>query len=858
LPIAVTVPHNCGKCYIQGQISYSSPLTSVKAQLNSNPVEILSLLQPDGKFLLNTAQLTQINQGNLLDGNYTLKLTSQDNKGNISAIYSYDFSLDRLVPNLSLNLAPNFDSTPIGDFKTIFETVILVGATEANLTVTLGEITKTANELGEFIFENQVLELGNNTFRISATDLAGNFGTFTQIIERLTVNQAPTELKLSNDTIRENSGNNFLVGILSTLDPDVGDTHKYSLVAGQGDSDNQAFTVIGNELSINDSPDFETKSSYSIRVKTTDARGLSYEQVFAVKISNVNEAPKLVIPPAQSIIKNISLVINGINISDVDAQNNDLQVTLSASNGVLSLSQTNGLIFTNGDGIADGNLLFRGNLINLNNALNNLIYSPTLNFVGNDTISLLVDDLGNTGSGGALSDAGIINITVTDNSILLREENIFSKQYQQNISIPIDSSLLSFTYDDLNFDTTDSDSINDAFEVALVDAQGNSLIHTIKPNRDVFFNITEDQPSALASGVNTTGLTVKVNLTGVTPGEATLIFRLVNNDSDTQTSVRIKNIQLLAGDGTIAPPVTPEIEPNNLSQIIDFSQLSDISSSLNGDYLRTSFDQDSKTLYTDFVVHNQGEYVVDSPLVAAIKSISDSTIQVVGANGITPEGLPYYNLSNLVDSNTLEPDENTQSKTLTFLNPQEVQFTYELVFLGKLNTAPNFISNPDIKALINKPYIYDAEATDLEEDTLTYSLLTAPNGMTIEGNTGKISWTPGTNAVGNYSISVQVNDGRGGIDQQDYTLSVIAPPPNRPPIITSIPVVDTRVTQEYQYKAIATDPDSDTLTYSLVNAPNGMIIDGNTGLIRWTATANRKDSGGGLDKETKRDNLESR
>ncbi len=52
----------------------------------------------------------------------------------------------------------------------------------------------------------------------------------------------------------------------------------------------------------------------------------------------------------------------------------------------------------------------------------------------------------------------------------------------------------------------------------------------------------------------------------------------------------------------------------------------------------------------------------------------------MGATGITPEGLPYYNLSDLVDSNTLDPDEITQSKTLAFLNPQEVQFTYKLVF----------------------------------------------------------------------------------------------------------------------------------------------------------------------------------
>nr|NCS29853.1 tandem-95 repeat protein [Microcystis aeruginosa F13-15] len=534
----------------------------------------------------------------------------------------------------------------------------------------------------------------------------------------------------------------------------------------------------------------------------------------------VTDADKTITLPEDS--QPIPLNINPP--TDIDGDTLTVSITQLPDNSKGKITLGNGTVINVGDEISI-------------NSLTSLLYTPLADVNGNggDFIYTVSDGKGASDS----QKISFVLIAVSDNSILLREDNIFSKQYQQTISVPVDSSFLSFTYNDLNFDTTDPDSINDAFEVALVDAQGNSLIHTIQPNRDAFFNITENQPSAVASGVSIAGMTVKVNLTGVTPGDATLIFRLVNNDSDTQTSVRIRDIQLLAGDGTTAPPVTPNLKAAAINQIIDFSQLSDISSSLNAEYLRTSFNEDSKTLYADFVMRNQGEYVVDSPLVVAIKSISDPTVQVVGANGITPEGLPYYNLSNLVTSNTLDPNEITQSKTLAFLNPQEVQFTYKLVFLGKLNTEPNFISDPDIEALINKPYIYDADATDLEGDTLTYSLLTAPNGMTIESDTGKISWTPGTNTVGNYSISVQVNDGRGGIDQQDYTLSVIAPPPNRPPIITSIPIVDARVKQEYQYQAIATDPDSDTLTYSLVNAPNGMTIDANTGLIRWTATANQ-------------------
>ncbi|OPF18912.1 hypothetical protein B1L04_05655 [Microcystis aeruginosa KW] len=593
---------------------------------------------------------------------------------------------------------------------------------------------------------------------------------------------------------------------------------------------------VGDEISINSltsllyTPLADVNGSGGNFVYTvSDGKGGSDSQTISFIITPENTSVNN--PPVTDADKTITLPEDSqpipLNINpptDIDGDTLTVSVTQLPDNSKGKIT------------LADGTVINVGDEISIN-SLTSLLYRPLADVNGNGgNFVYTVSD----GKGGNDSQTiSFVLIAVSDNSILLREDNIFSKQYQQTISVPVDSSFLSFTYNDLNFDTTDPDSINDAFEVALVDAQGNSLIHTIQPNRDAFFNITENQPSAVASGVSIAGMTVKVNLTGVTPGDATLIFRLVNNDSDTQTSVRIRDIQLLAGDETIAPPVTPEIEPAAISQIIDFSQLSDINSSLNAEYLRTSFNEDSKTLYADFVVRNQGEYVVDSPLVVAIKSISNPTVQVVGATGITPEGLPYYNLSDLVDSNTLDPDEITQSKTLAFLNPQEVQFTYKLVFLGKLNTAPNFISDPDIEALINKPYIYDADATDLEGDTLTYSLLTAPNGMTIESDTGKISWTPGTNTVGNYSISVQVNDGRGGIDQQDYTLSVIAPPPNRPPIITSIPIVDARVKQEYQYQAIATDPDSDTLTYSLVNAPNGMTIDANTGLIRWTATANQ-------------------
>lgn len=101
------------------------------------------------------------------------------------------------------------------------------------------------------------------------------------------VNDAPTDLRLSNNTLAENVALNTVVGGLTTVDEDVGDTHTYSLVAGAGDADNSSFRIVGSNLQTNTALDYETKNSYTIRVRTTDARGLFFEKSFNITITNV-------------------------------------------------------------------------------------------------------------------------------------------------------------------------------------------------------------------------------------------------------------------------------------------------------------------------------------------------------------------------------------------------------------------------------------------------------------------------------------------------------------------------------------------------------------------------------------------
>jgi len=106
-------------------------------------------------------------------------------------------------------------------------------------------------------------------------------------------NSAPTNITLSKNDVNENVAAGTAIGTLSTTDPDAGDTFTYSFVTGTGSTDNASFSLTGNTLKINASPDYETKSSYSVRIRSTDSRGESFEKAFVISVMDVNEAPVL-------------------------------------------------------------------------------------------------------------------------------------------------------------------------------------------------------------------------------------------------------------------------------------------------------------------------------------------------------------------------------------------------------------------------------------------------------------------------------------------------------------------------------------------------------------------------------------
>lgn len=159
------------------------------------------------------------------------------------------------------------------------------------------------------------------SIRVRSTDAGGLSTEQTFVITLTGVNESPTAIGLSNATIPENQPVGTVVGLLSTTDPDAGDTHTYTLVAGAGDTGNGSFTLAGNQLLAAAIFDAQTQSSYTIRVRSTDAGGLFTEQSFVITVTNVNDAPTAILLSDNSVIDAapIGTVVGTLSTVDPDA-----------------------------------------------------------------------------------------------------------------------------------------------------------------------------------------------------------------------------------------------------------------------------------------------------------------------------------------------------------------------------------------------------------------------------------------------------------------------------------------------------------------------------------------------------------
>ena len=137
---------------------------------------------------------------------------------------------------------------------------------------------------------------------------------------------------------------------------------------------------------------------------------------FAIIVNGVNDAPVNTVPATQAVNEDTDLTFsaansNALSVADIDAGASNIQVTVSVVNGSVTPVASGATL----SGSGTSSVSITGTLAQVNASLAGLKYKGNANFNvtrGSETLTLVVNDQGNTGLGGALTDTDTVNITV--------------------------------------------------------------------------------------------------------------------------------------------------------------------------------------------------------------------------------------------------------------------------------------------------------------------------------------------------------------------------------------------------------------------------------------------------------------
>ena len=160
------------------------------------------------------------------------------------------------------------------------------------------------------------------------------------------------------------------------------------------------------------------------------------------------------------------------------------------------------------------------------------------------------------------------------------------------------------------------------------------------------------------------------------------------------------------------------------------------------------------------------------------------------------------------------------------------------VVVPATNTPPTLDPIADQSVQVGQTLQITATATDPDPgEILSFSLDLAPTGMTIDGASGAISWTPSASQTGVADVTVRVTDTATAFDTESFQVNVGLL--NSPPVLAEIDDFGAREREIVALIANATDADlpGDTLSWSLVERPTGATLDPRQGSLLWVPTA---------------------
>ena len=233
-----------------------------------------------------------------------------------------------------------------------------------------------------------------------------------------------------------------------------------------------------------------------------------------------------------------------------------------------------------------------------------------------------------------------------------------------------------------------------------------------------------------------------------------------------------------------------------------------------------------------------------APVLGAIgnKSVSEGSTLSFSVNATDPDGdTVAYSVQNLPSGATFSGSTfnwtpasgQASSYQVTFITSDGQLEDFETITITVNSVKTN--QAPELGAIGNKSVSkgstlsFSVNATDPDGDTVTYSVQNLPSGATFSGST--FSWKPKSGQVGSYQVTFIASDGQLQ-DFETITITVNNVYTNQAPVLGAIGNKSVSEGSTLSFSVNATDPDGDTVAYSVQNLPSGATFSGST--FSWT------------------------
>jgi gliding motility-associated-like protein len=261
-----------------------------------------------------------------------------------------DVPLDLTLDNTSLpenSAAPAF----VGKLSTVDANTQPVVYTYTFVSGTGSGDSSSFSIRHDSLYAKEVFDFEKKTeynLRLRSTLVNGMYVEKAFVIKVLNVNETPTSIALTHDSIPENTADSSFVGYFSTVDPDIADRFTYSFVSGTTSSDSKAFVIRGNKLILIKAVNYEQKSTYQLQVRTTDAGGAFLDSLFTIYIQDVNEPPHIT-PMSYSIpeLAEQQTELGSILVTDED-RNQTYAFEILSADVPFSIDPATGMLRLNG------------------------------------------------------------------------------------------------------------------------------------------------------------------------------------------------------------------------------------------------------------------------------------------------------------------------------------------------------------------------------------------------------------------------------------------------------------------------------------------------------------------------------